>query len=214
MATTTKKNTTTASQLVNIPNNPPTMDEYKKTGFYGSTNIPAFQEMLASYNRSDAQIRKDAEAMYLPALEQQRTAINNQINELGVSRDREIQQLNNQYNRTLNNVMADLNSRHMGRSSLVATRGVETENARNSAISDVSYNYLQQANQLNANLQQAESEYAQNVENKAVELREQDRNQRLNTLAQIAQLQQSGYSSYVNYLQNKTAQEIQAQQTD
>lgn len=202
----------TAAQLVSIPEAAPTMEEYMKSGFYNSANISALQELLAAYNQSDDQIRGDAEALYKPAFEQQKTALNNQLAELGTARDRDVQKLNSQYDRTLNSIMAGLNKQGMGRSSMVATRGVETENARNAAVSDVSYNYLQQQNQINSNLQQAEAEYAQNVENKAAEIKEKNRSQQIAMQAQISQLQQSGYSSYVNYIQNNISQEIQNQQ--
>lgn len=212
--TTTTNNDNT--QTENIPeftaralSAPPTMEEYMKSGFYDAKNIAALQSQLAAYNQSDDQIRSQAEALYAPAYNMQKTAFENQLAQLALDRDRDIQKTNSQYNRTLNSVMAGLTSRGMGRSSMVATRGVETENARNAAISETSYNYLQQQNQLNAQRQQAEAEYAQNIENKASEIRDKNRSQSIALMSQIAQLQQNGYSAYANYLQNKEKQEIQ-----
>ena len=182
---------------------PPTMAKYKGTGFYTSANIPALQEQLAKYNVPAADVRSQAEAQYAPAYNMQKTAYQNQLDQLAASRDRDINKLNKQYDKNLNSVMAQLNARNMGRSSLVSTRGVETENARNAAISDTSYNYLQQENQINAGIQQADAEFAQNVENKAAEITKQNQAQYIELMGTIAQLQQSGYSAYANYLLNK-----------
>ena len=62
---------------------------------------------------------------------------------------------------------------------------------------------MEQENQINANLQQLDADYAQNVENKFVELRNKQQSDYIQLMTQIAQLQQSGYSNYVNYLLNK-----------
>lgn len=182
---------------------PPTMEQYQATGFYESANIPALQEQLAMYTMSDEEVQAQAKAAYEPQYNMQKTTFENQLAQLSANRDRDVQKINSQYNKTLNGVMAGLNSRGMGRSSLVSTRGVETENARNAAVSEASYGYLQQENQINANMQQAEAEFAQNVENKAVEIREKNQAAQINLNAQIAQLQQNGYSAYANYLLNK-----------
>lgn len=181
----------------------PSMSKFKKTGFYTSSNIASLQQQLANYKKSDADVRKQAESYYAPQHNMQQQAYKNQLEELSVSREIDVDKANGQYDKSLNSIMAGLNSRGMGRSSLVSTRGVENENARNSAISEVSRNYLQQENQINANMQQAQAEYAQNVENKAVEIQQENQANYINLMAQIAQLQQSGYSAYVNYLLNK-----------
>ena len=178
-------------------------DKYKASGFYQSANIPALQEQLAKYNVSQADARKQAQAQLAPTYNMQKTQFQNQLSQLNVQRNRDIQNLNNQYNKSLNSVMTGLNNRNMGRSSLVSTKGVEVENARNAAISDTSFQYLQKENEINANRQQAEAEYAQSVENKAVEIANQNQAQYLTLLAQIAQLQQGGYSAYINYQLNK-----------
>lgn len=181
----------------------PSMSKFKKSGFYKSANISALQEQLANYNQNDADVRKQAESFYAPQYNNQQQAFKNQLAELGSSRDRDVQKLNTQYDKSLNSIMAGLNSRGMGRSSMVSTRGVENENARNSAIADTSFGYLQQENQINANIQQSQAEYAQNVENKAVEIKRENQSNYINLMTQIAQLQQGGYSAYVNYLLNK-----------
>lgn len=181
----------------------PSMSKFKKTGFYTSANIASLQEQLASYKQSDADVRKKAESYYAPQHNMQQQAYKNQLDELSVSRDRDVEKVNSQFDKSLNSIMSGLNSRGMGRSSLVSTRGVENENARNAAISETSYGYLQQENQINANRQQSQAEYAQNVENKAVEIQQENQANYINLMSQIAQLQQSGYSAYVNYLLNK-----------
>ena len=181
----------------------PSMSKFKKTGFYTSANIASLQEQLANYKQSDADVRKKAESYYAPQHNMQQQAYKNQLDELSVSRDRDVEKANSQFDKSLNSIMSGLNSRGMGRSSLVSTRGVENENARNAAISETSYGYLQQENQINANMQQSQAEYAQNVENKAVEIQQENQANYINLMSQIAQLQQSGYSAYVNYLLNK-----------
>lgn len=181
----------------------PKIANFQKSGFYKSASIPALQEQLARYNTTAEDARSQAEAQYAPAYNMQRTTFENQLAELNTSRERDIQKLNTQYDKNLNSVMAGLNKRNMGRSSLVATKGVENENSRGGAIADTSFNYLRQQNDINANIQQADAQYAQNVENKAVEIKRQNEANYINLLAQIAQLQQSGYSAYANYLLSK-----------
>ena len=220
-ATTPTKTTTPASTTTPAPStiaqlrpatSPLSFDDFMKTGFYGSANIAALQELLANYNLTDAAARQQAEAQYRPEYDLQRVELENQLAQLGVDRDREIKNLNTQYDRTLNSVMAELNARRFGRSSLVATRGVETENARNSAISNASYNYLTKQNEVNANLQRANLAYAQNVENRATELKNENDAQRLQLMMNIAQLQQAGYSAYANYLTQRDALSVDEQQ--
>lgn len=181
----------------------PSMSKYKKTGFYTSANIASLQEQLANYKQSDADVRKQAESYYAPQHNMQQQAYKNQLDELDVSRDRDVEKVNSQFDKNLSGIMTGLNSRGMGRSSLVSTRGVENENARNTAVSETSLGYLQKENEINANIQQSQAEYAQNVENKAVEIQQQNQANYINLMSQIAQLQQSGYSAYVNYLLNK-----------
>lgn len=181
----------------------PSISKYQKSGFYKTTNIPALQEQLAKYNVPDAEVRQQAEAQYAPTYNMQKTTFQNQLSELAASRDRDVQKINTQYDRNLNSVMAGLNAKNMGRSSLVSTRGVEIENARNGAVADTSFGYLQKENEINANIQQADATFAQNVENKAAEISKQNQAQYIELLTQIAQLQQSGYSAYANYLLNK-----------
>lgn len=181
----------------------PSMSKFKKSGFYKSSNISALQEQLANYKPSDSEVKQQAESFYAPQYNMQQQVFKNQLAELGVSRDRDVQKLNTQFDKSLNGIMAGLNSRGMGRSSMVSTRGVENENARNSAIADKSYEYLTQENQINANIQQSQAEYAQNIENKAVEIKKENQSNYINLMTQIAQLQQGGYSAYVNYLLNK-----------
>ena len=181
----------------------PKVSDYKKTGFYTTGKINQLQEQLANYQVSDDVLRQQVEAQYAPAYNMQKTQFQNQLAELGASRDRDVKKINSQFDKNLNSVMAGLNSRNMGRSSLVSTRGVEVENARNSSIADTSYNYLKQENDINSQIQQADASYAQNVENKIVEMRKQNQAQYIELMAQIAQIQQNGYSAYANYLLNK-----------
>ena len=183
--------------------NPPSMQDYNKTGFYSSANIAALQEQLAKYQRPDADLKADAASHYTPEYNAQRQTYQNQLSELNMSRDRDMKKLNAQYDKSLNQTMAGLSARNMGRSSLVSTQGVANENARNAAASETSYQYLQQQNQINANMQQLDAQHAQNIENKYVEMKRENQSQYINLMAQIAQLQQNGYSAYAEYLLNK-----------
>lgn len=179
-------------------------DAYQQSGFATASGINALQEQLAShYNRTNEQLMADARAAYETQYSGSKLNYQNQLERLSVNRGADIKKLNQSYDQQGNAIQRDLNSRSMGRSSLVSTRGVENENARNAAIADKSLEYLEQENQINANLQQLDAEYAQNVENKYIELRNQQQSNYIQMLAQIAQLQQAGYSAYVNYLLNR-----------
>ena len=182
----------------------PTMAKYQKSGFYTATNVAELQKQLANYApKADAEYRTQSEAYYSPTYNQQKQQYQNQFSELATSRDMDVKKINSQYDKSLSGIMTGLNSRGLGRSSLVSTRGVENENARNGAVADTSYNYLKQENAINANIQQLDAEYAQNIETKAQEMKRQDQAQYISLMTQIAQLQQSGYSAYANYLLNK-----------
>ena len=182
----------------------PTMAKYQGSGFYTATNVAELQKQLANYApKTEAEYRSQAESYHSPAYTQQKQAYQNQFSELAASRDMDVRKINSQYDRSLSGIMTNLNARGLGRSSLVSTRGVENENARNAAVSDTSYNYLRQENAINANIQQLDAEYAQNIESKAQEMKRQDQSDYIALMTQIAQLQQSGYSAYANYLLNK-----------
>lgn len=182
----------------------PSMSKYKKTGFYTATNVAELQKQLATYApKTDAEYASRAESYYSPTFNQQKQQYQNQFSELRTSRDMDVKKINSQYDKNLSGIMTGLNARGLGRSSLVSTRGVENENARNGAVADASYNYLKQENAINANIQQLEAEYAQNIETKAQEMKRQDQSDYIALMTQIAQLQQSGYSAYANYLLNK-----------
>lgn len=176
---------------------------YKKSGFAEASNISALQEHFASnYNRTEGQLKADAQAAYDTEYSANKLNYENQLDQLSVYRDADVKKINKSYDQQGNAIQRDLTSRGLGRSSLVSTRGVENENARNAAVADKSLEYLQQENQIHSNLQQLDAEYAQNVENKFVELRDKQLSDRINLLLQISQLQQSGYSAYTNYLNN------------
>lgn len=177
---------------------------YQNSGFATATNINALQEQLANhYQRTDEQLKADAQAAYDVEYSGSKLNYENQLKQLGTYRDADIKKINTSYDKQGNAIQRSLTSRGMGRSSLVSTRGVENENARNAAVADKSLEYLQQENQVNANLQQLDAQYAQNVENKYVELRDKQTADYIQLMAQIAQLQQSGYTNYVNWQLNK-----------
>lgn len=177
---------------------------YQKSGFAEAANISALQEQLANhYQRTNEQLKADAQAAYDVEYAGDKLNYENQLKQLGVYRNADIKKLNTSYDQQGHVIQRDLTSRGLGRSSLVSTRGVENENARNAAVADKSLEYLEQENQINANLQKLDADYAQNVENKFVELRDKQQSDRIQLLAQIAQLQQGSYANYVNYLLNK-----------
>lgn len=177
---------------------------YQKSGFAEATNISALQEQLSSYyQRTNDQLKADAQAAYDAEYSASKLNYENQLKQLGTYRTADIKKLNSSYDQQGRVIQRDLNSRGLGRSSLVSTRGVENENARNAAVADKSLEYLQQENQINANLQALDANYAQNVENKFVELRDKQQADRIQLMTQIAQLQQGGYENYVQWLLNK-----------
>ena len=181
-----------------------TFTKYQASGFHEAANIAALQEQLAShYQRTDAQLKADAKAAYDVEYAGNKLTYQNQLKQLGTYKNADIKKLNTQFDQQGNVIQRDLNSRGLGRSSLVSTRGVENENARNAAVADKSLEYLEQENQINANLQQLDSTYAQNVENKYVELRNEQLANYIQMMTQIAQMQQSGYAAYMNYQLNK-----------
>lgn len=177
---------------------------YKKSGFATAANVSALQEQLANhYQRTNEQLKADAQAAYDVEYAGDKLNYENQLKQLGAYRNADIKKLNTNYDQQGRAIQRDLTSRGLGRSSLVSTRGVENENARNAAVADKSLEYLEQENQINANLQQLDAQYAQNVENKFVELRDKQIADYIQLMTQIAQLQQSGYANYANWVLNK-----------
>lgn len=177
---------------------------YKDSGFYTAAGIEALQKHLSDYyNRTEEQLRADAKAAYDVQYDANKLNYQNQLDQLGIYRNADLKKINSQYDRAGNTIDNDLTKRGLGRSSLVSTRGVENENARNAAIADKSLEYLEQENKINADRQALDAEYAQNVENEFVKLRDKQLADRINMLTTIASLQQNGYSNYVNYLLNK-----------
>lgn len=182
----------------------PTMAKYQDSGFYSATNVAELQKQLANYApKTEAEYRTQSEAYYSPTYAQQKQQYQNQFADLATSRDMDVKKINSQYDKSLSGIMTNLNARGMGRSSMVSTRGVENENARNAAVSDTSYNYLRQQNEINANIQRLDAEYAQSIETKAQEMKREDQAKYISLMTQIAELQQSGYSAYANYLLKK-----------
>lgn len=177
---------------------------YEKSGFPSASGVKSLQEQLAAhYQRSNEQLRADAEATYANEYAGKKLTYQNQLDQLGIYRNADIKKVNASYDRQGSVIQRDLTGRGLGRSSLVSTRGVENENARNAAVADKSLEYLQQENEINANLQQLDADYAQNVENKFTELRDKQNSDYISLLAKIAELQQAGYSSWINYQLNK-----------
>ena len=176
---------------------------YQKSGFADASGIKTLQEHMAShYQRTDDQLKADAKAAYDVEYTGQKYNLENQLKQLGVYRNADIKKVNSNYDQQGRVIQRDLNSRGLGRSSLVSTRGVENENARNAAVADKSLQYLEQENEINANLQQLDANYAQNIENKYVELRDKQQADYLSLMMQLANLQQSGYVAYVNHTMN------------
>lgn len=177
---------------------------YQKSGFAEAANVNALQEQLANhYQRTNEQLKADAQAAYDVEHSGNKLNYENQLKQLDTYRNADIKKLNANFDKQGNAIQRGLTSRGLGRSSLVSTRGVENENARNAAVADKSLEYLEQENQINANLQQLDAQYAQNVENKFVELRDKQTADYIQLMAQIAQLQQGGYANYVNWVLNK-----------
>lgn len=177
---------------------------YQASGFYTAPDIAGLQKQLSDYyNRSDDQLRSDARSMYETQYDANKLALESQRNDLGTYRDRDIKKINQQYDKAGNQIDTGLLKRGLGRSSLISTKGVENENARNAAVAEASLEYLKKDNEISANMQKLDADYAQNVENKYAEMRDKQISDRIAMMANIANLQQSGYSSYVNYVLNK-----------
>ena len=174
---------------------------FKGSGFYTAAGIEALQKHLSDYyERTEEQLKSDAKAAYDVQYDASKLNYQNQLEQLGIYRNADLKKINSQYDKAGNAIDSDLLKRGLGRSSLVSTRGVENENARNAAIADKSLEYLEQENKINADRQTLDAEYAQNVENEYVKLRDKQVSDRIDLLGTIATLQQNGYSNYVNYL--------------
>lgn len=172
-------------------------NEYLKSGYYSATNIATLQEQLAQYATDDATLRAQAEAQYKPTYEATRQSYQNQLNELMTGQQQQLREINQSYDRGLSTLNSNLLKRGLGRSSLVATQGVAMENQRAMAIADKTNEYLTQQNSINSQIQLLDASYAQQIESRINELRQQNQTAATQLQLQIAELQYNGYLAYM-----------------
>lgn len=172
-------------------------NDYLKSGYYSATNIATLQEQLAQYATDDATLRAQAEAQYKPTYEATRQSYQNQLNELMTGQQQQLREINQSYDRGLSTLNSNLLKRGLGRSSLVATQGVAMENQRAMAIADKTNEYLTQQNSINSQIQLLDASYAQQIESRINELRQQNQTAATQLQLQIAELQYNGYLAYM-----------------
>ena len=172
-------------------------NDYLKSGYYSATNIANLQEQLAQYATDDATLRAQAEAQYKPTYEATKLSYQNQLNELMTGQQQQLREINQSYDRGLSTLNSNLLKRGLGRSSLVATQGVAMENQRAMAIADKTNEYLTQQNSINSQIQLLDASYAQQIESRINELRQQNQTAATQLQLQIAELQYNGYLAYM-----------------
>ena len=197
-------------------------DAFKDSGYYQTVDWAGLQNILSQYNKSDAELRAQAEALYNPTYQQQlqsleqqlatnTLAYQNQIAGLQQAYDKQRRQTNEAYNQSQADMLNQLTKRGLGRSSIVGTQGAYLENQRNEALTDIgdaetsAVSGINQQIQL-ATQQAAESKallgtsYAQQIESRINELRNSNLSALGSLQLQIAQLQMQGYQAYQSQL--------------
>ena len=180
-------------------------NDYLKSGYYSATNIATLQEQLAQYATDDATLRAQAEAQYKPTYDATRQSYQNQLNELMTGQQQQLREINLSYDKGLSTLNSNLLKRGLGRSSLVATQGVAMENQRAQAIADKTNEYLAQQNSINSQIQLLDASYAQQIEARINELREQNQTAATQLQLQIAELQYNGYLAYMAAKQSRSS---------
>lgn len=208
----------------------PSYDEFKSTGNYQSLGLDALQSQLSQYNVSDAELRRQAEALYTPtyqteveaidqSAQQQTLAYQNQLGGVSNAYGKQRQSANEQFDQSASNLNSSLLKRGLGRSSLVSTQGTYLENQRAksldaigsdeaNAINSINQQITLLASQSAASKRTMASNYAQQIEARVSDLKNANQTAATNMALQIASLQQSAYQAYSEYLLNNRAQTL------
>ena len=206
------------------------MEAFRETPYYQTLGIDKLQQQLGNYSTDDATLRQQAEALYNPtytteleALRQslalQTQSYESQLAGLGTAYEQQRRRTNQAYNESAVDLNNALTKRGLGRSSLVSTQGAYLENQRNQALSDVDANEMADIKAIRdrialLNEQTAQSEktlsqnYAQQIEARISELRQQNQTAMTNLQLQIATLQMQGYQAYQQQLLAEREQKL------
>ena len=228
----TTNGTTTGGDTTTTPTTPQLtpMQQFQQSGYYQSLGLDKLQQQLAGYATDDATLRAQAEALYKPtylteleALRQQlalqQQAYKSQLEGLGVSYDQQRRATNQAYDESMVDLNNALTKRGLGRSSLVSTQGAYLENERNTALGDIDANeaaaekaLLEKIALLTDQAAQSEkllaSNYAQQLEARIQDLRQQNQSAATSLQLQLAQLQQQGYQAYQQQLMAEREQQL------
>lgn len=224
--------TTTGGDTTTTPTTPQLtpMQQFQQSGYYQSLGLDKLQQQLAGYATDDATLRAQAEALYKPtylteleALRQQlalqQQAYKSQLEGMGTAYDQQRRATNQAYDESAVDLNNALTKRGLGRSSLVSTQGAYLENKRNTALGDIDASEAAARNALLEKIalltdQSAQNEkllasnYAQQLEARIQELRQQNQSAATSLQLQIAQLQQQGYQAYQQQLMAEREQQL------
>lgn len=208
-----------------IPNenedrNDPKYDEYKESAHDDATNVDEIEEVADDIMQTDEERRQTAINQYQPTYDmerlmaQQKTettiqGLQNQIASTRFDYDKRLKETANTYAQNLTTMLNNLNKRGLGRSSLVGTGSVAMGNAQNQALQQIMDEYQIKADGINSEIETATrhgaetlaqlgSSYAQQVEARMAELRQQQQTAYTELQLQIAQLQYQGYIDWLN----------------
>lgn len=236
MTDTPSVGTTTGGDATTTPTTPQLtpMQQFQQSGYYQSLGLDKLQEQLAGYATDDATLRAQAEALYNPtyqteleALRQQlalqQQAYKSQLEGMGLTYDQQRRATNQAYNESAVDLNNALTKRGLGRSSLVSTQGAYLENQRNTALGDIDANESAARNALLEKIsllidQAAQNErllasnYAQQIEARISDLRQQNQSAATSLQLQLAQLQQQGYQAYQQQLMAEREQQLAEKQ--
>jgi len=228
----TTNGTTVGGDTTTTPTTPQLtpMQQFQQSGYYQSLGLDKLQQQLAGYATDDATLRAQAEALYKPtylteleALRQQfalqQQAYKSQLEGMGMTYDRQRRATNQAYDESAVDLNNALTKRGLGRSSLVSTQGAYLESKRNTALSDIDASEAAARNALLEKIalladQSAQSEkllasnYAQQLEARIQELRQQNQSAATSLQLQLAQLQQQGYQAYQQQLMAEREQQL------
>lgn len=176
------------------------MSSYEASGFGKSSGVSDIKGQLGNYATDDSSLRAQAEAQYAGTYDAQQKSYQTQIAGLIRSQADDSELLNQQYNKSMNSMMAQLQKRGLAVGGLPTAQNAALDKFRNEVMTQRQMIYGNQQSAIEANRQVHAAGYEANVQARMHDLKSYHLQMTNQLLTSIAELQNNSYQAYIDYL--------------
>ena len=176
------------------------MASYNSSGFGQSSGVADVKGQLGNYATDDASLRAQAESQYAGTFDAQQKSYQTQIAGLIKAQSDDSGLLNQQYQKSMTSMMAQLQKRGLAVGGLPSAQNAALDKFRNEVMTQRRTIYGNQQDAVRASQKAHADSYEANVRSRMLDLKSRNLEMTNQILTTIAELQNNSYQAYIDYL--------------